>query len=187
MTSSWRELSKKVGEASRPYRYYVRLVLTRIDDRLLHAQVAVGWVGALSPDVVVVADDVAASTPGLAQLLGMGLPSNVELVVAGVSDAVCILKGRSSDKKKCILLVRNPLGALQILEAGIPVGCINVGGMHFSEGKTKLLPYVFVDRRDSEILRELVARNVKLVAQDVPGNPSYDVVKLLGKGKLEEN
>ncbi|MCX5800538.1 MAG: PTS sugar transporter subunit IIB [Candidatus Eisenbacteria bacterium] len=159
----------------------------RIDDRLLHAQVAVGWVGALSPDVVIVADDDAASTPGQAKLLGMGLPDNVELVVAKVGEAAGILKERALDTKKCILLVRDPLGALQILEAGLSVEWINVGGMHFGEGKTKLLPYVFVDGRDSEILQELAAGDVRLVAQDVPGNPSYDVVKLLRKGKLEED
>ena len=159
----------------------------RIDDRLLHAQVAVGWVGGLSPDVVMVADDVVVSTPGQAELLGMGLPPNVELVVAKLSEAVGILDRRALDTKKCILLVRNPLGALRILEAGLSVESINVGGMHFSEGKTKLLPYLFVDRRDSEILEQIASRNVKLTAQDVPGNSSYDVVKLLRKGKIEKD
>jgi PTS system mannose-specific IIB component len=165
----------------------VKLVLMRIDDRLLHAQVAVGWVGALSPDVVIVADDVVASTPGQAELLGIGLPPHVELVVAKVSEAVSLLKGRTLDKRKCILLVRSPLSALRILKAGLTVESINAGGMHFSEGKTKLLPYLFVDRRDSEILEQIASRNVKLIAQDVPGNPSRDLVKLLKRGKVEKD
>lgn len=165
----------------------MNIVLVRIDDRLLHAQVAVGWIGALSPDVIVVADDAVASTPEQAQLLSMGLPADVELVVAKVSETAGILRARALDKKKCILLVRDPLGALQIMETGLSVDSINVGGMHFSAGKTKLLPYLFVDRRDVEILRQIVARNVKLSARDVPGNPCYDVVKLLRKAKLDED
>jgi mannose PTS system EIIAB component len=173
--------------ASRPSRYQVKLVLMRIDDRLLHAQVAVGWVGRLSPDVVMVADDMTASTPGQAELLGMGLPSSVELVVARESEAAGIFKSLTPDTKKCILVVRNPVGALRILEAGLSAESINVGGMHFSEGKTKLLPYLFVDWRDSEILEQIASRNVKLTAQDVPGNPSYDVIKLLRKGKIEKD
>jgi len=159
----------------------------RIDDRLLHAQVSLGWVGALSPDVIVVADDLVASTPGQAELLGMGLPENVELIVTKVDEVGDVLKKRGRDKRKYILLVRNPRGALQIVKDGLSPEMINVGGMHFGQGKTKLLPYLFIDECDCEIFEKMAAMNVKLVAQDVPGNPSYDVVRLLRKGKLEQN
>jgi mannose/fructose/N-acetylgalactosamine-specific phosphotransferase system component IIB len=157
----------------------VKLVLTRIDDRLLHAQVALGWVGALSPDVVLVADDLMAVEQDYVPLLRMGLPPEVELVVAGVDESVRILKESSSDKKKCILLVRTPAEALRIVEAGISVSEINVGGMHFAEGKRRLLHYVYVDDADVRTLRKLSSTGMSLTAQDVPGNPSYDLRKLL--------
>ena len=165
----------------------MRLLLMRIDDRLLHAQVAVGWVGALSPDIVVVADDAVAAAADQARLLAMGLPPGVELIVSRVSETASMLLERSADEKKYILIVRNPFAALEILEAGLKVESVNVGGMHFGQGKTKLLPYLFIDGRDLGALRRIADRNVRLFAQDVPGNPSYEVPKLLKKGKIEEN
>lgn len=155
------------------------MVLTRIDDRLLHAQVALGWVGALSPDVVVVADDKLAENRRLLPLMRMSLPSEVELVVAGVEESAGLLRQADSDTRKCILVVRTPAEAVRILEAGVRVRAVNVGGMHFAQGKVRLLPYVYVDRQDVQALEHLSSRNVELTAQDVPGNPSYDLKKLL--------
>jgi mannose/fructose/N-acetylgalactosamine-specific phosphotransferase system component IIB len=165
----------------------MRLVLTRIDDRLLHAQVALGWVSALSPDVVLVADDRLSGDPRQIQLMRMSLPPEVELMVAGVEDSVRVLKNDSSGTRKCILIVRTPAEAVRIVEAGVPVVTVNVGGMHFAEGKVKLLPYVYVDRKDVETMGRLTSRNVELTAQDVPGNPSYDVAKLMKESGPYEN
>ena len=164
----------------------MRLVLFRIDDRLLHAQVALGWVGALSPDVVVVADDKTSGDRRLIPLMRMSLPQEVELVVAGVDEAAGLLKQEGSDTRKCILVVRTPAEAVRLVEAGVRVAEVNVGGMHFAEGKTKLLTYVYADRRDAEALGRLSAANVRLTAQDVPGNPSHDVAKLLEESGLHE-
>jgi len=162
----------------------MRLVLTRIDDRLLHAQVALGWVGALSPDVVVVADDKLAEDRRQVQLMRMSLPPEVELVAVGVDEAARLLKQDEAGDRKCIVVVRTPAEALRFVEAGAPVAWVNVGGMHFAEGKIRLLPYVYADRRDAELLARLASKNVQLTAQDVPGNPAYDVVKLLEESGL---
>ncbi len=157
----------------------MKLVLTRIDDRLLHAQVALGWVGALSPDVVIVADDKLSADGRQVPLLRMSLPAEVELLVAGVEESAGLLKEDVAGARKCILVLRTPADAVRLVEAGVKVAAVNVGGMHFAEGKARLLPYVFVDGNDAKALRWLASRNVELTAQDVPGNPSYDVVKLL--------
>ena len=164
----------------------MRLVLTRIDDRLLHAQVALGWVGALSPEVVVVADDRLSGDQLQVPLMRMSLPAEVELVVAGVEESARLLIQDEVGLRKCILIVRTPAEAVRLVEAGVPVAAVNVGGMHFAEGKVRLLPYVYVDRRDVEALGRLASRNVRLTAQDVPGNPTYDVVKLLEESGLRQ-
>jgi PTS system mannose-specific IIB component len=165
----------------------VNLVLVRIDDRLLHAQVALGWAGSLSPDLILIADDAMASDPSQAELLRLGLTSSVELTIVDVERAAILLRQSASDARKCILLVRTPLQALQLLDAGVLLDAINVGGMHFAEGKSRLLPYVYVDRKDIETLRQISSRGVRLTALDVPGNPSYDLIKLLRKAKIEND
>ncbi len=157
----------------------MKLVLTRIDDRLLHAQVSLGWVGALSPDVVLVADDRLRRDERQVSLMRMGLPPEVEMVVAGVEEAAGLLKQDEAGARKCILVLRTPADAVRLLEAGVPLAAVNVGGMHFAEGKVRLLSYVYVDGRDAEALRRLAAGGVRLTAQDVPGNPAHDVEKLL--------
>jgi mannose/fructose/N-acetylgalactosamine-specific phosphotransferase system component IIB len=164
----------------------MRLVLIRIDDRLLHAQVALGWVGALSPEVVVVADDRLSGDQRQVSLMRMSLPPEVELVVAGVEESARLLTRDEAGARKCILIVRTPAEAVRLVEAGVPLAAVNVGGMHFAEGKVRLLPYVYVDRRDVEALGRLASWNVRLTAQDVPGNPNYDVVKLLEESGLRQ-
>jgi mannose/fructose/N-acetylgalactosamine-specific phosphotransferase system component IIB len=156
----------------------MRIVLLRIDDRLLHAQVALGWVGALNPDVVLVADDKLCGDQRQIPLMRMSLPPEVELIVAGVDESAGLLKQDAAGTRKCILVVRTPVEAVRLVEAGVRVAAVNVGGMHFAEGKVRLLPYVYVGRQDVEALRRLSA-DAELTAQDVPGNPSYDVLKLL--------
>ncbi|MFH0777071.1 MAG: PTS sugar transporter subunit IIB [Candidatus Eisenbacteria bacterium] len=165
----------------------MNLVLFRIDDRLLHAQVVVGWGNALSPDVFFIADDQTAVTPGAGELLRMGLPSEAKLMVAEVKRSPGILKEHSASAGKCVLLVRGPKQALELVDGGVSVGSINVGGMHFSQGKRKILPYLYVNDEDILMLRRLAARVPRLTAQDVPGNPCYDVAKLLGKVDIEQD
>ncbi len=157
----------------------MKLVLARIDDRLLHAQVALGWVGALSPDVVVVADDKLAEEKHVIPLLRMSLPSEVDMIVVSVDDAVKTLRERRDDTSKCILVVRTPSEALRLVDAGVHLQELNVGGMHFSEGKQRLLDYVYVDGADVETLGRLSSKGIRLIAQDVPGNPSRDLTRLL--------
>ncbi len=163
------------------------LVLVRIDDRLLHAQVALGWASFLSPDLILIADDRMARDPGHAELLRMGLEPSVELILADLERAADLLAKSASDTRKCILLVRTPRQALEILNKGIRLDAINVGGMHFGEGKCRLLPYVYVDRKDVDTLRQISSKGVKLTALDVPGNPSHDVIKLLRKARFEDD
>jgi mannose/fructose/N-acetylgalactosamine-specific phosphotransferase system component IIB len=57
---------------------------------------------------------------------------------------------------------------------------INVGGMHYEEGKRKLLPYLYVDEEDVLYLRRLIERGISVRAQDVPGAASHDLRDLLG-------
>ena len=162
----------------------MKLVLFRIDDRLVHAQVSVGWVRVLSPDLILLADDEVASQAHQIELLALGLPPKIELAVTRLKNAVDTLNRREQDGEKCILLVRGPAQAVEVLDAGVQVKSINIGGMHFAEGKRKLLPYVYVDRGDVEALEKLASGGTKLVAQDVPGNPAYDLLKLIRKSQF---
>jgi mannose/fructose/N-acetylgalactosamine-specific phosphotransferase system component IIB len=155
-------------------------LLVRIDDRLIHGQVSVGWAGRLRPDLIVVLDDEAARDRWENDLVCSACPDSVTAEVHGVEEgARLLLEGRHAGRRILILL-RSVRSAVRLVDAGYPVPELNVGGLHHHAGSRPVLPYVYVDADEIGALRGLAARGVRLVAQDLPANRAVDLVPLLG-------
>ncbi len=145
--------------------------LVRIDDRLIHGQVVLGWGTVLKPDRIVLADDEVASNEWERGLYAQGWP-DVRISIVSFADAAKQIAGGVFDRERVILLVRNPRGVIALMEHGLPVTAVNVGGLHFREGREKLAEGVYVDAEERGILRELVKRGVTLDGRAVPGSPA---------------
>jgi mannose/fructose/N-acetylgalactosamine-specific phosphotransferase system component IIB len=74
------------------------------------------------------------------------------------------------DSEKVFLLVRGPSEALEVLESGLDTGEINVGGLHYREGREKVTENVWVDAGEKAVLREIVKRGITLEARALPGD-----------------
>jgi mannose/fructose/N-acetylgalactosamine-specific phosphotransferase system component IIB len=146
----------------------VTLVLNRIDDRLIHGQVVVGWGQPLDVRFIVLVDDAVAASEWEQELYRMGAPPEMEVYFVNVSAAIEELPGYRADSRHGILLTGDIETMRRLVEGG-GISTINLGGIHHRTGRTQRLRYVFLNEDEETALREIAARGVAVTAQDVPG------------------
>jgi D-glucosaminate PTS system EIIB component len=144
------------------------LALYRIDDRLIHGQVVVGWGQPLNVTFIVLVDDEVRSSDWEQDLYRMGVPPNIEVRFASVDEAARELAGWEADPRVGILLVGDIDTAVALAERAPQVRRFNVGGVHHRTGRTERLRFVYLTDDEARKLRALVARGVDVTAQDVP-------------------
>ena len=153
--------------------------LARIDDRLIHGQVILGWVPAVKPDRIVVANDRVADSDWERKFYSSCVPPEVNVSFATVADVARQIAGNLYQNEQIIVLLESAQDTLRLLAAGIDLKEVNVGGLHYREGSVELLPFVFLVHEERNALRELVKRGVTLSAQDVPSNPAKIINSLV--------
>ena len=152
------------------------LVGFRIDDRLLHGQVVENWIEALRPRRVLVANDAAAADPILPELYRAALPPGVTIELQPLAAAAAAIRAAS---EPLLVLVGSPADALALVEDGVELERMVVGGLHHGPGREKLLEFVYIGAADRAALRALQARGIALLAQDVPRRHPIDLAPLL--------
>jgi mannose/fructose/N-acetylgalactosamine-specific phosphotransferase system component IIB len=153
--------------------------LLRIDDRLIHGQVVLGWVPSHRPDRIVVANDRVAGSDWERKFYSSCVPPEVRVSFFAVAETARQLTGELFKSESLLVLVESARDALELCAAGVPVKDVNVGGLHYREGSVELLPFVFLTEDERTALRELVKRGVTLSAQDVPSNPARIINSLV--------
>ena len=144
------------------------LVLNRIDDRLIHGQVVVGWGQPLDVRFILLVDDSVAASEWEQELYRMGAPPEMDVYFLNVSAAIDELPRYRADSRHGILLTGDIDTMRRLVEAG-GISAINLGGIHHRTGRTQRLRYVFLNEDEEIALRDLAARGVAVTAQDVPG------------------
>jgi mannose/fructose/N-acetylgalactosamine-specific phosphotransferase system component IIB len=153
--------------------------LARIDDRLIHGQVILGWVPAVKPDRIIVANDRVAESDWERKFYSSCVPPEVNVSFAGIAEAARQIAGDLFQNERLLVLLESARDALSLIAGGIELGEVNVGGLHYREGSVELLPFVFLTHDERAALRELVKRGVTLSAQDVPSNPARIINSLV--------
>ena len=144
------------------------IALFRIDDRLIHGQVVVGWGQSLDCTFIVLVDDEVRESDWEQDLYRMGVPPHIEIIFASVSEAAERLPGWESDPRVGILLVPDIDTAVALVGRSDRVKRLNVGGIHHRAGRTERLRFVYLTDEERAKLRQLAAAGVDVTAQDVP-------------------
>ena len=155
------------------------LLLARIDDRLIHGQVVHGWGRRLHPTWIGIVSDALRADPARADLYLFAAPEETRAVALSVEEALSEGTRKLLETERAMLLFPGVEEPLRLKQGGFPLEELNVGGLHHAAGKHALLPYVYLDARDREQLRALAALGVRLVAQDLPTNPSHLLAPLI--------
>lgn len=153
--------------------------LVRVDDRLVHGQVVVGWVKALGAKRILVVDDDVARSEWQRELFALGTPPDLTLEFASVADAPAAVGRSAESPEKTIVLVAN-VGSVARLCGAVPgIKSVNLGGLHDGSGRTKRLPYVYMSDEEAAELEALQDGGVSVTAQDVPTARSVPLKELL--------
>jgi PTS system mannose-specific IIB component/fructoselysine and glucoselysine-specific PTS system IIB component len=156
----------------------VTIVLNRIDDRLIHGQVVVGWGQPLDVKFIVLVDDAVAESDWEQELYRMGVPPEMEVRFHSASAAVEHLDDYRTEARPGIVLTGDIATMRHLVEHG-GVRDVNVGGIHHRAGRTQHLRYVFLTTEEGDALRELAAQGAVVTAQDVPAARAVPLEELL--------
>jgi len=153
--------------------------LYRIDDRLIHGQVVVGWGQPLNVRLIILVDDDVACCDWEQDLYRMGVPPEMELKFADVATAIREHSSYVSDPRHSIVLTGNVATMRDLVTEIKPPRGVNIGGLHHRPGRRPKLRYVFLSPAEEAELRELMASGVKVTAQDVPSARAVPLDELL--------
>jgi PTS system N-acetylgalactosamine-specific IIB component len=153
------------------------IVATRIDNRLIHGQVATQWSGVVGANLLLVANDAVAKDSFRQGLMNMAAPAYAQTRYFDIAKTIAII-GKASPNQKIFLILETPQDALKLVEGGVPIDVLNIGNMHMKEGKRQVATSVAVDDDDVATFKKLQDHGVKLEIQRTPTTAKEDVSKL---------
>ena len=156
------------------------LVLVRIDDRLIHGQVVVGWGKALSPKRIVLCSDEVAKSDWQKKIYLSAVTEDMKASVLTIPETIKAIKNKEFEDERVILLADSPKTIVALVNQDIEIKSLNIGGMHFKPGKKQIASFIFVDDDDIENFNILYKQGVKLEGRDVPTCASVDIAQILG-------
>ncbi len=156
-------------------------IIIRIDDRLIHGQVLVGWASHYPIKHFIVGNDDIVQNEWERNLLLMAASPEFDTRVLSIPDTLEYIHQHLESEEVSMVLISS-VPDLQLMDQlGLRYRKINIGGVHFTEGRKKYLPYLYLDEEEKSILKELIARGYDFYCQDVPGGGRYDLAKVLEK------
>lgn len=157
------------------------IIHTRIDDRLIHGQVATMWTNQLGATRIMVVDDKAASDDVMKMSLKMATPSGVALSVLPIEKAVARINANAYEGQRVFLIVRSVETLIQLVKQGVDVKKVNVGNLTYTDGKTKISNTVAITPEQVDGFHELHDLGVEITLQLTPNNASEDFINVVDK------
>lgn len=157
----------------------VNLILARVDDRLIHGQVAIGWVKATATEQIIVANDKVAGDALQRSLMELAAPPVLGVTICRVDELAEVLRNPGLDGKRTIVLFATPQDVLAAVDRGVKLSQLNVGGMRFQPGKQQIMKSISLDENDIDCFRRLMGKSIKIQVQMVPTDEAVDISKFI--------
>jgi len=155
--------------------------LTRIDDRLVHGQVAFTWVPSLGVDTLIVANDKTAKDEFLKMTMNLARPANTKLLIRSLADTISFLLDEKNAKLKILVLVSSIKDAAALSIGINEIKTINFGGIRGKEGSRLISKAISITEDDIPLIRELAVRGIELEVRQVPTDSKQLVEALIEK------
>ncbi|EHM4271371.1 PTS mannose transporter subunit IIAB [Listeria monocytogenes] len=168
---------------SRGGRFIMEIRLARIDDRLIHGQVATVWTKETQVERIIVISDDVAKDEVRKTLLTQVAPPGVKASVVDVQKGIRVYNNPKYATTPVMLLFTNPTDVLTLIEAGVNITTVNIGGMAFREGKHMITNAVSVDETDEAAFRKLDEKGIELEIRKVASDNKVKLIPLLDKDK----
>jgi PTS system mannose-specific IIB component len=157
----------------------MKISFVRIDDRLIHGQVATVWVKAYDCNRIMCCSDEVAKDELRKQLVLQVTPPGLKAYILPIQKAIEAFNNPKYDSFNTFFLFTNPTDVLRMVEAGIPFESVNLGGMRYVDGKTQISQAVSVNEQDIAALKKLDERGVKLELRQLAKDPKINVIEKL--------
>jgi len=156
------------------------IILYRVDDRLVHGQVAEGWVPHLQAEELAVVSDEIAGDELRRAIMRFATPEGVDLKIMTVAEAVAYLPEAGASPRKVLLLLPGLAEAVALKEHGIKIPSLNIGGMHYSAGKNLSIgKAIFLNDQDCAALRTLFAAGINIEGRGVPSDTPLNLMEAI--------
>ncbi|MFT8210124.1 MAG: PTS mannose transporter subunit IIAB [Symbiopectobacterium sp.] len=160
---------------------HMKIGLARIDDRLIHGQVATRWTKETNVSRIIVVSDEVAADNVRKTLLTQVAPPGVTAHVVDVAKAIRVYENPKYANDRVMLLFTNPTDVQRLVENGVEITSVNIGGMAYRQGKTQVNNAVSIDAKDIEAFKALDARGIELEVRKVSTDSKLKMMDLIAK------
>lgn len=160
---------------------YMKIGLARIDDRLIHGQVATRWTKETNVTRIIVVSDEVAADHVRKTLLTQVAPPGVTAHVVDVEKMIRVWNNPKYANNRVMLLFTNPTDVLRVVEGGVKIPSVNIGGMAFRQGKTQVNNAVSVDEKDIAAFKKLNELGIELEVRKVSSDQRLKMMDLIAK------
>lgn len=154
------------------------IVFCRIDDRLIHGQVVTTWVNVKNIESIIVVNDKVANDKVQKNILTMAAPTGIKVHAFGVQQFADITK-KQPINKRTMLLFTNSIDVLNLVEAGVEISELNIGGMRFQEGRKQLTKALSVNLDEELAFKKLLEKGTEITIQMVPNDEKKNIKEVL--------
>ena len=161
------------------YKGKENIVNVRMDERLIHGQVAGIWAPSLHTQRIIVINDEAAADSLQKSSLRMAAPTSMRLSVLPVESAAKNIRSGKYGKQRLFLVFKNPTDVLRYLKAGGKLTHVNVGNMSYKEGSKDITKSIKVLEEEIDVFESIAAMDINVTAQLVPNDPVIDFMDKL--------
>ena len=153
----------------------------RIDERLIHGQVATVWVNSIGCNRIIVANNDSVKDEMQIVALKLACPTGVKLSVLSLNKAVVNINSGKYDNDKVFLITKNISDFKTLIDEGLKVESINVGNLSHKEGQIKIKKTVSLSEFDITVIHEFIEKGIRITAQMLPNEPDSSIAEFIRK------
>ena len=154
--------------------------LVRIDDRLIHGQIATTWINDYNIEQVLIINDDVVKDKMQQSVISMTAPANVKVKVFGVDSFINIYH-KNPIKRRTMIILTNSIDAYKLAKGGVKFPYLNVGGMRFINGRTKIATAVSVTPEERQAFKDIIGLGIDVKIQMIPRDDNVNMEDVIDK------
>lgn len=154
------------------------IVFTRIDDRLIHGQVMTAWVHETKANEIVIIDNEIAQDDFLKMIMTSSAPAGIKVLIMSEKEAINYLT-KEADENKLIVLAKNPKVIKNVIDGGVKIESLNVGGMGARKDRTQLYRNISVSDEERACFKQIMLGGTSVYVQVIPEEKSTNIEQYL--------
>ena len=164
----------------------MNITLARIDDRLIHGQVTTVWSKVANAQRIIICNDDVYNDDVRRTLLRQAAPPGMKVNVVNIEKAVAVYHNPQYQGETVFYLFTNPQDVLTMVQQGVKIATLNIGGMAWRPGKKQLTKAVSLDAADINAFQQLDTLGVKLDLRVVASDPSVNILDKIAEQSVTE-